>query len=650
MRRKASISAALSTVFLAAALVNGGPAGIPSAWASGDAFDTANQEARAGGYPGVSLHLSLAGTATIFHMGEPIPVTLSFTGSAPGKYQLISGYLSTLDEFHVDRAADVARPILDLPIRGESTMGAVPINEKPSDVHAVVNTWYRFDKPGHYRVYVVSDRVEPDPLPAVEVEPAPRSASDVIEFDILPDDPVWDRAQFVAARKDIDAEDENMRRHARMTYAYLGTEDVIRDVARRLCGAPVWDDGLADILYSARRRAFAVETLKDELHKPDAAVTGRLLEAMARLELTGRYPLPGGDTPGAESTGVLRLEREWRIKAQEPALIAAYCRSLQDAIGLKRGRARAVSIVALLGEDAKVRRGNKARTASEQRLAASLYPILGSLTAAQQRDLLVDPAYNAIKGPKLVPYLKRVVRIDAQINGDCDQYDLREAAVHRLYEISPSAGRQAILDNITSAKMDMDFGTLTMLPDREIPALDPVLKRNLLKADGAEMAACLMIARYASPALLSDAETWCRQMIADPDHSDPDALDYLIAYVLRVDDRRGAPLLRKAIAQRTKRSANAAILSGIIPSLHTPQFERVLRAHVTDPDPAVAGDARRALDLLPLYRNFTWLQSQRRNPGNAVSGADMGETANVDTSLVVIDTPPPAEMKTGKPR
>jgi hypothetical protein len=284
----------LSLAFAAAATLQ------PRAGAQArDPFAESQRDAARSNPPGVRVTLAPRGGQSRFRPGEVIWLELSFSSSRPGAYNLDNagydrGGRLHVDEFHLDPEDAAEDPLEDyfgsgiFGFMGGGLRGNPELEAKPYRIELELNEWLRPTRPGRYRLYVVSGRVgrgrpsrpEPGPLPV---------ASNVVEFEILPRDPAWEKRALAEAARVIVAKGEyEARRAACRVLRFLGTEDATREMARRL-GRAEEDDGCEHEfdfgLLSTPHRALAVSELERRLGAPDQSVTTRFVRSLAFLSL-----------------------------------------------------------------------------------------------------------------------------------------------------------------------------------------------------------------------------------------------------------------------------------------------------------------------------------------------------------------------------
>jgi len=177
-----------------------------------DDFDAGQSAALTQNPAGLICALSLPDGKTQFQQGEVIRLTLSFTSDRPGAYQMRRWPFERMDSPHVSPSEGTADPMADVPpprffsYNGPPPPAPVAIGNKPVTVPMTVNERLRFDKPGTYRLYVTSSRVTDGKVKVNNPFDAGKTittASNVVQFQIVPADPAWAHAQAQAALVEV---------------------------------------------------------------------------------------------------------------------------------------------------------------------------------------------------------------------------------------------------------------------------------------------------------------------------------------------------------------------------------------------------------------------------------------------------------------
>jgi hypothetical protein len=72
------------------------------------------------------------------------------------------------------------------------------LESKPHSINLELNDWVRFDRPGHYRMYLKSHRLTRERTPGEAGEKTVQFAavSNIFEIEILPQSPAWEAARL----------------------------------------------------------------------------------------------------------------------------------------------------------------------------------------------------------------------------------------------------------------------------------------------------------------------------------------------------------------------------------------------------------------------------------------------------------------------
>jgi hypothetical protein len=514
----------------------------------------------------VTLTVRIADGRTQFRPGEIIPIELEFNSATPKRFAVDgatydrSGRL-TIDRFSIDRIDEISDPMLDYfgsvgGYIGGGLRGTGVLGEKPFIVTLELNEWFRFDKPGVYRLSVTSQRVTDESAGPRAVMPVD---SNTVSFEIVPADPAWQAAALEDARRIADAPSWSPgARTGCRTMRFLGTEAAAMEMSRRL-GADSeqgCDFEYMAGLFSAPNRAGVVRAMEEGLRAPDRPVTATYLRTLSVLSVYVQHPeFRPAQTREAKGRLVTGGELSRRSDLIDAAL-SGYREILSAALPDKTGHARAITLAELPGSNP---------------LAAVFLDL-----PVERQVTLLEYQWRTIAGPAMLPALRRLIDRPAS-----NASSLPDLALRRLAELAPDEARPLILRQIQMPRTGATVKTLGSLPDAELPALDDVLAANL-EASLSEINAAL-VQRYATKKVAARilasvdrkiGRLACRQQAS------------ILAYFLRVDESIGAELLERALASRETgcwRWLNEIADLGMSPVIET----RAAR-DLDSPDPDVA--------------------------------------------------------------
>jgi hypothetical protein len=533
----------------------------------------------------VHLHLSLGGRA-IFHEGEIIPLRLSLTASTDDRY-----YADTRD---YDRAGRLEAEVFCLepplgsdPLSGHirGQMGGLSSGTRALGSEAFIferelNEW-RSVPPGRYQLRVRRhvDRAMPTEEGIGMVDVA--VWSNAVTFEVVPAGPEWRSAQLVEALQALDSGEPDRARRGGRVLRFLGSEEAARELVLRYSGDPLQPhsgDLRLGIIGSPHRQA-AIAALRSAVVDPEHPVTSRLVELLALLEVDSDpdYRLPPYDP---EDDRAWRELLEARRVAQE-RLVQRYGATVAATFERKSLEARARSIDLVLqsaGSDPVGR-----AQAREQVIA------LWNLLEPRQQRALVWYRWEEIRGPELLPLLRRLVEAPAPKVQGPDVMG-REIPLLRLYELSPEEGRGRILGAINEGSADLGPRVLGILPEQELPEVEKALLARIEAGRFGETDAFL-IERYASARALARVRSayearsgWaCRTQAS------------LLRYFLRVDPEAGAAEVQAALSSRQRTGCYKSVLTDLQDAVRLPAVERIAIRALDDPGPEVAPGAAQAL-------------------------------------------------------
>ena len=535
--------------------------------------------------PNVVLRVSIASDQREFHIGETIPIQLSFSSAVKDRYQVNmaqydrSGRME-YEHFSVSPENGAVDPLANRPggIGGGIT-GFKFLSAEPWAITLSLNEWLRFTRPGEYRLAVTSRRVGmKDPSTALGESPVTARA-DPVKLRIVPATRAWQRAVFDEAVASLERPrpvtsqgfqpPDRSRRQALETLRFLGTPDALRELAKRMRGE---DLGGADyacmmgLLFSPEPDV-ARSALDDALADPDHPIAGIFFETLQ------------GIRSAPEDRG-----SHWREDRQK---------ALEELIAVlpsKRGQALSVSLSTAIHE---VWNGAALPKQTVTRLVQQVMAMFDQLPEREQ-TMLLSHGWDESVGPALLPVVRRYAqayRDFPSMRGSpaYESLQLGEKALRRWHELDPSGARPAIIKEITRPRPRFDAGVLGVLPEATLPEVDSALAEHFMATDDLDASAHLasLIARYATDAILPEVLGKLDGLIGRWACASQDSI---LAYVLRVSPEQARPRIERAIAARGEGfTACNRYLLGTIPQIHyDPMLEEIGIRSLADPDPQVA--------------------------------------------------------------
>jgi hypothetical protein len=253
--------------------------------------------------PGATLKASLLTSQQEFHIGEVIPIKLSFSSHFKNRYQVDeasydrSGRMNH-EHFRVQPAKGAVDPI---PADGLSFIGGgltnfEYLNPKPWEIRLNLNEWIAFTTPGEYQVTVSSERISRR-TPAGPWGAAPVTVrSNPITLKMVAADPDWQKRAYEQAVAVINAnpgeeprsydQPPSPKEKAWDVLRYLGTPEAAGELAKRLRGDD--SDNHDFICYigliCSPARTAARDALTRELADPDHPIDDTFLDTLRKVE------------------------------------------------------------------------------------------------------------------------------------------------------------------------------------------------------------------------------------------------------------------------------------------------------------------------------------------------------------------------------
>jgi hypothetical protein len=545
--------------------------------------------------PKVLFQIEIASTQQEFHIGERIPIKLSFSSTAKNRYQINmaqydrSGRMS-YEHFKVVPSDGAVDP-LPTYIGG---MGGLTnfrfLSSEPWSITLNLNEWVRFTRPGEYKVTVTSNRVGArDPANAFGTS-AVGARSNEITFKVIDTDPVWQKRVFGEAVKIFDApapaKPEEMqqytlsRRQALETLRFLGTVDATRELAKRMRGED--SDGLDYLcslgLISSPERSAAYSALEDALKDPDRAINANFLYTRRMVSSDQNAPNPN-----------------WR-EAQQRVV-----EEMIAALPAKRGRALSISLSTAVNEVWNGN-GNSLPQETTDKLVNQLVSMFDQLPLTEQNSLL-SYRWDKIKGAEMLPVLRKYAETyrdfpQMRESRAFDSLALSASALRHWYELDPTGARPAIIKEITRPRPRFDARVLGMLPDETLPEVDFALAEHFAAShdlDGSSHLASL-IARYATAAILPQITEKLDPKIGKWACT---IQDPILAYLLRVSPETARPRIERAVKTRGEEftACNEGLFQAISEIHYDPVLEDIGIRSLDDRDPSVAMTAATMLGM-----------------------------------------------------
>ncbi len=399
-----------------------------------------------------ALRFETANGQSAFHIGERIPLRLTFTSPNDTGYLITPLVRGRGDEFDCNRfevvspAAGWSDPLemyfkQDLLHTGHGWSWPPLKKSKPVEASVDLNQWIRFDQPGNYTIKITSfcvSRIH---------APVRYSLSATIGLQIVPATPEWQNEKFNSIKANLDLLDQpypqpqtgessqsqwehrgELAQNASADLKYLATPAAIDEMTSRLRSekynfADQCAIGLIGLPPTMRETAIA--SMNKRIEERDFPVTQWFFSTLSFLHVT----------PGSEKESI-RKQRE----AINPVIWSA----IFSAVPNKEPEARAQTVQTLLAYGR-----NISTPEVNQKMTSLLKLSFLDLDSRSQIDDL-RREWDRLRSPEFLPVLQSLARLPVQNDTDLqvfayDRQELKGLALKRWYELDPKGAHREIV-------------------------------------------------------------------------------------------------------------------------------------------------------------------------------------------------------------
>ena len=596
------------------------------------------------------LHFQLdtTGGERGFHMGERIPLTLQFSSDSPEKYKLNganydrSGRLPT-EEFVLEQEG-VADPYQDyfgtavLGGFGGGLRGYPVLDSKPYKIALDLNDWFRFDRPGRYRLYLKSHRLARERGPGESGARTVQFAavSNIIEIGILEEDAAWETAKLREIQAILDQPYPEQPKFGGPPLPHNPLEEQIALARRELRymatlravqlsfehGRKTGDGPDTLLLIGARDRIQVITAFDAYLADPQVGIREWEIRDRALftfLQKDAPKPLPMfmwqfPDGPELEKLQAIAEARQKRFEeiVREEAIRLIPIVAGKDAAARKTS-GEAIASVALVAARAAGLVPPDDYGLSREELIAQF----AGFPFEQQLELL-GKKWDLVRGPEMIPALRAVIDKAKPNALPKDAMSLRlygidggigESALRRLAELAPQETARILRSDVARENPRFPGFAVRVLPAQDVPEADEALSK-LLKTN---MEGVLpLVARFATARLARQMrELYLNQSWPCAEE------ESFVSYFVRTAPGEGPggaiDLLRRAMANRGQRGCYHRLLNEVGGVVWNSTVEAQAIATLDDSDTEAAGSAAQALAAHggPGVEPFLWKRLER---------------------------------------
>ncbi|HEX8638823.1 MAG TPA: hypothetical protein VF692_12215 [Pyrinomonadaceae bacterium] len=533
----------------------------------------------------VKFQVSFAGGKTVYRIGEPIKLILSYTAAEPG-YVVESYYSPRFDDVIVTPTDGVYDWLyrLNRLYSYDDVSAPQPLSASAVNLEITVNDLVRFDKPGKYKIKVVSRRAWAAQKEAFFRRNPIALSSNEIELEIKEMSEIEERTAVKRLMSLMDAA-PTLPQHQiyKCELDYLTGDFSTAEKVNRFLNPPVFggvrwlDTGKG--LDIARNKELAIKLLETALRDPNREVNDDLIRKLVTLRLLmedERQPSRAADS-----------QQLWKERgARSAELSGAYYAELLDSLPKRAGRSQIFAAFRIFTSLPKTDVSSVAYTTTKTLLLEKF----GELEHSGQSHLL-EHFWDKIKTPALIPALEKILANEEPL----PHWSNRANAFKRLIELDQNRARLFVINEIRDPDSLMNPDFLKDLNDEFLPETDDALLAQITKLAATEdrrmqlnlQFKLTLAARYATAKIYAEladiykkhGSRWRFEQSAP-----------LLSYLARHNDRETMPLIEEQL-NKSGDPSGSNIFYSLTKTGFTKGMEKLLQKRLESDEPQTVGSA-----------------------------------------------------------
>ncbi len=533
----------------------------------------------------VKFRISFADGKTVYRIGEPVRLSLSYSAVKPN-YVVETYYSPRFDDVIVSPTDSIYDWLyrLNRLYSYDDVSAPQQLSESPVNIEITVNDLVRFDKPGKYKIKLLSRRVwaaqkedsfRQNPIPLLSNE---------IELEIKEMTEPEERAE-VKRITDLMDSSQSLNQHQiyKRELDYLtGDVSTIEKVKRFLnppkFGGITWlDTGKG--LDIARNKKLAINLLEAALRDPNQEINFGLIQKLVTLRI-----LVEDERQPSRVTDSQELWEERDPRSKE--LTDAYYKELLASLPKRDGRSRIFATYRIFTSLPKDDVSSFAYATTK----VFLLEKFDELEYSAQSELL-ERFWDKLKTPALIPSLEKILSGKEPL----PNWNNRANAFKRLIELDWKRARPFVINEIRDPDSLMNPEVLNDLNDEFLPEIDDALLAqitNLASTEDRRMQLNLqfkltLAARYATAKIYAElAEIYKK-------HSSNWRIEQsapLLSYLARHNDEETIPLIEAQLS-KSGDSSGSNVFYSLTKTGFSKGLENLLQQRLESDEPQTASTA-----------------------------------------------------------
>lgn len=552
----------------------------------------------------VKLQISFSGGKNVYRIGEQVKLILSYTSAEPG-YVVESYYSPRFDDVILSPTDGIYPWLyrLNRHYSYDDVSAPQKLFQSPIDINITINNLVRFDKPGKYKVKVISRRVWKSSAELSFRSNAVPILSNEIEFEMKEMSQEEEAREVKRITTLIDsANNLNQQQIYKQDLDFLSGDISTIEKVSRFLNPPIfnkitWLDSGTGLMI-ARNKKLAVELLEKALRDPNREIYDHLIRTLVTLRLL----VEDEKNPNqAKSWEQISKEREQRSSE----LSRAYYAELLESLSKRTGKSQLITAYSIFTS-----RPKDDTTSPEYATSKALIlEKFDELSHSGQSELL-DRYWDKIKTPALIPSLEKI------LSGKEPEpvWSNRANAFKRLIELDQKRARPFVINEIRDPSSIINPDILKALDDEFLPEIDDALLEQITRLASTEdrqmqlnlQFKMLLAARYATSKIYKELldiynKYGVNQSI---EQSGP-----LLSYLVRHNEKEGISLIKERLVKSGEKSGSN-IFYNLTRINHPPGLERIFRKRLESEDAEVARSAAYHLTKYPTEENRKLIETR----------------------------------------
>jgi hypothetical protein len=410
-----------------------------------------------------------------------------------------------------------------------------------------LNEWVRFDRPGHYRLNVKSDRViagrdEKKHTMGEHVQ----VSSNIVEFDILPRNSDWAEQQVAAAVAGLRSQDDEKRREAARALRYLGTNSAVDVMVPGIRGDENGFDGEFEFgLIGAPDRKYVVDAMHKQLLDPAYPVTSTFIRTLAVVSFLTEHPQTLAPAPTTKYDEGAPEWKSWLAEQKQrrrecDAYVLRYLSELAATLPHRQGRVYGEALSTLLVEGSSAKMFEHPEFGNFlDNLRTELPKVFMQLPESVQESLL-SFWWSHIRSQEMLPVVRAMYEKQSAFHDDY---------LYLIADLDPKLARDTVLQDMRKQNPSLLYDQVHLLGLEVLPEMDDVFAARLEESARQDSPAlrtfAILIQRHATARIAKRVEG----VYSNLGTVDPTVKAHLIGYLLRADFTFGkAAITKEALA------------------------------------------------------------------------------------------------------